>query len=547
MAVEQQVLLPDIGDFPEVDVIEVLVKPGDHVAAEDPLITLESDKATMEIPSPHAGIVRELAVKVGDKIAQGSLIAVVAEDETADALKDDEEITPPATIPTTVAPPPRPQPADDTQQVQVPDLGDFDDVEVIEILVKPGDKVAAETALITLESDKATMEIPSPSAGTVTELLTQVGDRVSTGAPIVMLAVANAGKTSPPPVPPQPMTPQPDPQQSAARQSTPGGSSAATPAPPSMPAVASPIAPAETSASAHASPSIRKFARELGVDLHLVSGSGRKGRILQADLNAFVKGRLQSPTTAGGTGFSLPAVPEIDFSKFGEIETRALSKIKRLSGKNLHRSWITAPHVTQFDEADISDLEEFRQDNRAAASERGVKLTLLSFLMKAAVVALKEYPEFNSSLAPDGESLVLKKYFHIGFAADTPQGLMVPVIRDVDKKGLFDIAAELQELSAKARDKKITPGEMQGASFTISSLGGIGGTAFTPIINVPEVAILGVSRSVMQPVYSDGELQARLILPLSLSYDHRVIDGAAGARFTTLLSTVLSDIRKVLL
>ena len=544
MAVEQQVLLPDIGDFPEVDVIEVLVKPGDHVAAEDPLITLESDKATMEIPSPHAGIVRELAVKVGDKIAQGSLIAVVAEDETADALKDDEEITPPATIPTTVAPPPRPQPADDTQQVQVPDLGDFDDVEVIEILVKPGDKVAAETALITLESDKATMEIPSPSAGTVTEL---VGDRVSTGAPIVMLAVANAGKTSPPPVPPQPMTPQPDQQQSAARQSTPGGSSAATPAPPSMPAVASPIAPAETSASAHASPSIRKFARALGVDLHLVSGSGRKGRILQADLNAFVKGRLQSPTPAGGTGFSLPAVPEIDFSKFGEIETRALSKIKRLSGKNLHRSWITAPHVTQFDEADISDLEEFRQDNKAAASERGVKLTLLSFLMKAAVVALKEYPEFNSSLAPDGESLVLKKYFHIGFAADTPQGLMVPVIRDVDKKGLFDIAAELQELSAKARDKKITPGEMQGASFTISSLGGIGGTAFTPIINVPEVAILGVSRSVMQPVYSDGELQARLILPLSLSYDHRVIDGAAGARFTTLLSTVLSDIRKVLL
>jgi pyruvate dehydrogenase E2 component (dihydrolipoamide acetyltransferase) len=429
----------------------------------------------------------------------------------------------------------------ENREILVPDIGDFKDVDVIEVLVKPGDRIEVDTPLVALESDKATMEIPSPAAGVVAELRVRIGDKVSQGTPLIVVRDADAASAVPAAPPPP----------------APGPASAAAPAAQSPPApviAASSPDPTRsarigvgTTVKAHASPSLRRFARELGVDLEQVSGSGPKGRILHEDVQAYVKRSLQSGAAAKSSGFALPEAPLVDFGKFGEIETLPLTKVKRLAGQNLQRAWMLAPHVTQFDEADITDLEDFRAQNRAAAAEQGVKLTMVSFLLKAAVVALRKYPEFNASLAPGGESIVLKKYYHIGFAVDTPEGLVVPVVRDVDKKGLFQIAREVQELSEKARARKLPPMDMQGGTFTISSLGGIGGTAFTPIINVPEVAILGVSRSVTKPVYRDGEFVPRLVLPLSLSYDHRVIDGVAGARFTTLLATVLADIRKVLL
>ncbi|WP_334106917.1 dihydrolipoyllysine-residue acetyltransferase [Methylobacillus sp.] len=443
------------------------------------------------------------------------------------------------------------------KDVLVPDIGNFDSVDVIEVLVQPGDTIAQDDSLITLESDKASMDIPAPFAGTVKEVKIKVGDKVAQGTLILTLdAEENAGTTAPTPAaaPKEEAKPAPV----AAAAPAPEASRPAPPPPqPILPqSTPNPIAANVESAPgklAHASPSIRKFARELGVNLALVTASGPKNRILQEDVQAYVKGELSKPRTGGvatgAGGLAVIPAPVIDFSQYGETETKPLSRINKLSGANLHRNWVTAPHVTQFDEADITDLEDFRKSMQAEAEKRGVKLTMLAFLIKASVNALRAYPSFNASLSADGENLILKQYYNVGFACDTPDGLVVPVIRDVNRKDVLEIAAELGELSAKARERKLKVEEMQGGCFTISSLGGIGGTAFTPIINCPEVAILGVSRSSIQPIFNSKtkEFEPRLMLPLSLSYDHRVIDGADGARFTSHMRMLLSDVRRLLL
>ena len=431
----------------------------------------------------------------------------------------------------------------DMSEVRVPDIGDFKEVEVIEILVKPGDTLAPEQSIISLESDKATMEIPAPGAGVVKAINVKVGDKVSQGSLILTMDAAGDAPVKP-----------------AAAPAPAAAEPAPAPAPAAVPEAA--VAPRpvpregrdEVVAKAHASPSIRKYARELGADLSKVQGTGPKGRILQQDVQAFVKGIVTgasvaapAPKAGGGLPFNLPAMPDVDFAKFGPVESKPLSRIKKLSGANLHRNWVSIPHVTQFDEADITDLESFRKQNSQVAEKQGFKLTMLAFLVKASVTALRQHPEFNASLDKSGENLVLKKYFHIGVAVDTPDGLVVPVIRDADRKGVFELAKELADISKLARDKKLKSGDMQGGTFSISSLGGIGGTSFTPIINAPEVAILGVSRSVTRPVWDGNAFVPRLMLPLALSYDHRVIDGASGARFTSYLATVLSDIRRTLL
>jgi pyruvate dehydrogenase E2 component (dihydrolipoamide acetyltransferase) len=529
-----QVVVPDIGDFKEVEVIEVLVKPGDSVTKEQSLITLESDKATMEIPSPGAGVVKELKVKVGDKLSKGSPILVL-DDKSNGEAPPDEKLKPQAAQKPQQATAPAPSAAAQAMTVPVPDIGDFKEVEVIEVLVKPGDTVSKEQSLITLESDKATMEIPSPSAGVVKKIEIKVGDKVSKGMPILVLeASGQAAKAE---------APKPAP--------APAGTPAPTREPSTRPVPREPRD--ETVAKPHASPSVRKFGRELGVDLGRVQGSGPKGRILHTDVQAYVKGALsKAPTqisakTGGALPFNLPAWPEVDYAKFGPIESKPLARIQKLSGPYLHRNWISIPHVTQFDEADITDLEAFRKAQTVETEKKGFKLTMLAFLMKACVTALRQYPQFNSSLDKSGENIIIKKYFHIGVAVDTPGGLVVPVVRDADRKGVFDIARELSDISKLARDGKLKPGDMQGGTFSISSLGGIGGTAFTPIINAPEVAILGVSRSATRPVWNGKEFAPRLMLPLSLSYDHRVIDGATAARFSAYLASVLSDIRKIVL
>ncbi|HXU40750.1 MAG TPA: dihydrolipoyllysine-residue acetyltransferase [Burkholderiales bacterium] len=519
-----QVLVPDIGDFKEVEVIEILVKPGDAVTKEQSLITLESDKATMEIPSPSDGVVQSIKLKVGDKVSKGAAILELDAKEKAKAAE-------------------KPKPAEKSEKsgsdaitVPVPDIGDFKEVEVIEVLVKPGDAVTKEQSLITLESDKATMEIPSPGAGVVQSIKVKVGDKVAKGTPILVLE-GKAGKTEAKPAPapaPAAAIPQPVPAAAAAPRPVPREPRE------------------ETTTKPHASPSVRKFARELGVDLPQVQGSGPKGRILHADVQAFVKGALSGKTVSsaksgGALPFNLPAWPEVDFAKFGPVETKPLPRIQKLSGPYLHRNWISIPHVTQFDEADITDLEAFRKAQTLETEKRGFKLTMLAFMIKACVTALKAFPDFNSSLDKSGETLTIKKYFHIGVAVDTAGGLVVPVVRDADRKGVFDVASELAQISKLARDGKLKPGDMQGGTFSISSLGGIGGTFFTPIINAPEVAILGVSRAAMRPVWNGKEFAARLIMPIALSYDHRVIDGASAARFTTYLVSVLSDIRKIIL
>jgi len=426
------------------------------------------------------------------------------------------------------------------REIRLPDIGGFEAVDVVEVLVKPGDRIKAEDPVITLESDKATMEVPSPSGGVVKRLLTKVGDKVSEGSPLLILEE----KAPAAPVPDQ----EPREEEKEAVSAKPIPSQAppllqATQPPPSVP----PQDVVPNAARAHASPSVRQLARELGLDLALIQGSARKGRILKDDVKAFAKSALAETKLAPGTGTAPPGAPSIDFSKFGDIERAPLSRIKRIAGENLSRAWMSVPHVTQFDEADITELEAFRKAKLELAAGRNIKLTLLAFIVKAASVALREFPAFNASLAPDGEALVLKKYVHIGVAVNTDGGLLVPVIRDVDKKGVLDLAAQIDELSRKARQAKLTPAEMQGGCFTVSSLGGVGGTGFTPIINVPEVAILGVSRSVLKPVYKDGQFIPRLILPFALSYDHRVIDGVAGARFSGFLNNVLSDIRDILL
>jgi pyruvate dehydrogenase E2 component (dihydrolipoamide acetyltransferase) len=538
-----QVVVPDIGDFKEVEVIEVLVKPGDAVSKEQSLITLESDKATMEIPSPADGVVKELKLKVGDKVSKGAPILELDAKAAEAPRKEAPKAAPAPKEPANAAS----KPNGGTQTVSVPDIGDFKEVEVIEVLVKPGDSVGKEQSLITLESDKATMEIPSPGAGKVKTIQVKMGDKVSKGSPILVLE-GSAGALEAPPAPKA--APQPAPQAAAAAPQ-PVPAAAATPRPvPREPRE-------ETTTKPHASPSVRKFARELGVDLAQVRGNGPKGRILHEDVQAFVKGALaRTPTqvsakaTGGALPFNLPAWPEVDFAKFGPVETKALSRIQKLSGPYLHRNWISIPHVTQFDEADITDLEAFRKAQTAETEKRKdkpFKLTMLAFMIKACVTALKQFPDFNSSLDKSGETLTIKKYFHIGVAVDTPGGLVVPVVRDADRKGVFDVAGELGEISKLARDGKLKAGDMQGGTFSISSLGGIGGSFFTPIINAPEVAILGVSRAATKPVWNGKEFAPRLIMPISLSYDHRVIDGASAARFTTYLVSVLSDIRKVIL
>jgi pyruvate dehydrogenase E2 component (dihydrolipoamide acetyltransferase) len=544
-----EVNVPDIGDFKDVEVIEVLVKAGDTIAAEQSLITVESDKATMEIPAPGAGVVKEMRIKVGDKVSQGTPILVLDEAEGASGAKEAaapqkaKETPAPQTAKAEAAPEPAKAAAAPAAKragpmtVKVPDIGDFKDVAVIEVLVKPGDTVAPEQSLITVESDKATMEIPSPAAGTITKLKLKVGDRVSEGSAILELeAEGGAPASAPPETIPSRAQPEPAavPQASA----------------PQRPPV--PVEPREaTQAKPHASPSVRKFARELGVDLTRVKGTGPKGRIVHTDVQAFVKGALAeapAPSAKGGAQpFNLPAWPEVDFAKFGPVDAKPLTRLQKLSGPNLHRNWVSIPHVTHFDEADITDLEAFRKSNTAETEKQGFKLTLLAFLVKACVTALRQHPNLNASLDSGGENLILKKYYHIGVAVDTPDGLVVPVVRDADRKGVFDVARELAEISKLARDKKLKPGDMQGGTFSISSLGGIGGTAFTPIINAPEVAILGVSRSALRPVWNGKEFAPRLMLPLSLSYDHRVIDGAAAARFTAYLASVLADIRRSLL
>ena len=443
------------------------------------------------------------------------------------------------------------------KEVLVPDIGDFKEVAVIEVLVKPGDRVESETSLITVESDKATMEIPSPSAGVVKELRIKVGDKVAEGTLLLLLEEGEGAAPAPAPVAAAP-APAPAAAPVAAPAPVPAPAAIAEPSPVATPPVGRPVPREprdETVAKPHASPSVRKFARELGVDLSRVTGTGPKGRIQQSDVQAFVKGALSAapaktaaaPVQGGGMPFSLPAWPEVDFAKFGPVEVKPLSRIQRLSGPYLHRNWVSIPHITQFDEADITDLESFRKASAAQAEKQGFKLTMLAFLVRACVTALKQFPTFNASLDKGGENVIIKNYYHIGVAVDTPGGLVVPVIRDADRKGVFDIAKELGEISGLARDGKLKAGDMQGGTFSISSLGGIGGTMFTPIINAPEVAILGVSRSQMRPVWDGKAFVPRLMLPLSLSYDHRVIDGAAGARFTTYLSSVLSDIRRSLL
>jgi pyruvate dehydrogenase E2 component (dihydrolipoamide acetyltransferase) len=461
------------------------------------------------------------------------------------------------------------------KEVLVPDIGDFKDVDVIEVLVRPGDAVAPEQSLITVESDKATMEIPAPFAGVVKDLKIKVGDKVSKGTPIASVETndaapqksaspaASAGSAAPPAASPPAAAPAPSaaaPAAAAPAAKAPAPAAERTPPPAALGALSQP-APVPFDASVesaafkpHASPSVRKFARELGVDLAKVKGTGPKGRITQEDVQGFVKGVMKGPPPAGAppaapgtTAATLIALPQIDFAKFGPVEVKPLSRIRRLSGANLHRNWVSIPHVTQFEEADITELEAFRKANSSETEKQGFKLTMVSFLIKASVTALRQFPPFNASLDGGGENLVFKKYYHIGVAVDTPDGLIVPVIRDADRKGVFDLARELADISKRAREKKLKPGDMQGGTFTVSSLGGIGGTAFTPIINAPEVAILGVSKAIMRPVWDGKQFSPRLMLPLSLSYDHRVIDGAAAARFTSYLASVLSDIRRTLL
>jgi pyruvate dehydrogenase E2 component (dihydrolipoamide acetyltransferase) len=544
-----EVKVPDIGDFKEVEVIELMVKPGDTIKVDQSLVTVESDKASMEIPSSHAGVVKEIKVKVGDKVAEGSLVLLLEEAGGAAAAP---EAAAPASAPAAAAPAAEAAPAPAAApaasggivEVTVPDIGDFKEVEVIELMVKPGDQIKVDQSLITVESDKASMEIPSSHAGTVKEIKVKVGDKVAKGS-LVLLVEATGGA---PVAAPAAAAPAPAAAPAAAAAPAPA---AAAPAP----AAAAP-SQGVTGSKAHASPSIRKFARELGVDLARVPGTGPKGRITQQDVQNFVKGVMAAGPTAAapskggsGGGMEVLAWPSLDFSKFGPTETVALPRIKKISGPNLHRNWVMIPHVTHFEDADVTDLEQFRVDSNAALAKQKstVKLTMLAFVIKASVAALKKFPQFNSSLSEDGASLIVKQYYNIGFAADTPNGLVVPVVKDADKKTISQIAVEMGELSAQARDGKLSPSAMQGATFTISSLGGIGGTAFTPIINAPEVAILGLSKSAMKPVWDGSTFQPRLMLPLSLSYDHRVIDGAGAARFAAYLADVLADLRKTLL
>ncbi|WP_299879947.1 dihydrolipoyllysine-residue acetyltransferase [uncultured Cocleimonas sp.] len=549
----KEIVVPDIGDFDAVEVIEVLVAEGDTIQAEDSIVTVESDKASMEIPSSASGKILKLKVGMGDNISEGTVLLMLEVDDSestetssdkapaTSATEKQTETTktdaPVKQETTTDAPATDSSSKTSIEEIIVPDIGDFDEVEVIEVLVAEGDIIEAEDSLITVESDKASMEIPSSASGKVLKLKVKIGDKVSEGSVLLMMEVNTGGIADKP-------AEEPTPKEDAVKLNV----SAPAEAKPSKSPVnkLSPTVHLDEKrfSKAYASPSVRKFARELGVDLGEVDGTSRKGRINKDDVKGFVKKALN--TKGSGSSLGVAPMPEIDFSKFGEIETQSLSKINKLTGEFLHRSWVTVPHVTQFDEADITEMEAFRKQMGKEMEKDGIKITPLAFIIRAVVTTLKLYPRFNSSLDSTGENLILKKYFNIGVAVDTPDGLVVPVIREVDQKSLVEISQEIREYAQKARDKKLKPSDMQGGCFTISSLGGIGGTKFTPIVNAPEVAVLGVSKSSIQPLWDGSEFKPRLMLPLSLSYDHRVIDGADGARFTSHLSKMLSDIRRMM-
>ncbi|VEB37751.1 dihydrolipoyllysine-residue acetyltransferase [Legionella cherrii] len=540
MSNEIEVKIPDIGGATQVDVIEIMVQVGQQIEVDTPLITLESDKASMEIPSPVAGKITKLKMKVGDKVSEGDVILLATVESKSETEKESEPRAPKNETPNKE--PDKAQivqekKSESVKEIKIPDIGGATQVDVIEIMVHVGDQIEVDTPLITLESDKASMDIPSPVAGRVTKLSVNVGDKVSEGDVILFATVENGSEVT-----------KTEPTASESAQVSASESSKSAAEDHKREDVSSKTISSSTVDSTRilaAGPAVRRMARELGVDLSEVAGTGRKERITKEDVQAFVKARLSEQPRSSSLG--MPSNPVIDFSQFGEIETKPLNKIKRLTGVNVHRSWITIPHVTQFDSADITDVEAFRKSEAENAKEKGYKLTLLAFVCAVVSKALKAFPQFNASLDATGANLVYKKYCNIGIAVETPNGLVVPVIKNVDKLSVADIATEMTRLSSKARDKGLMPADMAGGCFTISSLGGIGGTSFTPIVNSPEVAILGLSRSEIKPVYENGAFQPRLMLPLSLSYDHRVIDGAEAARFTRFICDCLSDIRRILL
>ncbi|MPV86259.1 dihydrolipoyllysine-residue acetyltransferase [Ostreibacterium oceani] len=563
-----EIKIPDIGDE-SLPAIEILVQVGDHVDKDAPLIVIESDKAAMEVPAPSAGTIASLTIKAGDEVKTGDVIGTltVSESESAaesesesesaaesevesaaDSSKNKPEKNKSTDTKADTKPDTKAESDETVIDLVVPDIGD-DAVPVIEIFVKPGDEVDAEASLLTLESDKAAMDMPAPNTGKIVSLTASVGDKLSTGDVIGQLVVAanNNGNGAPQSEAADNVADKAadKPENKSTHESV--HESAHEPA--STAKHDNHAAPIDNTAfrQAHASPSVRKFAREVGADLGQIKGTGRKSRITHDDVKAFIKSELSSKTQTSTTGTGIPPIPTQDFSKFGTIETQPLSRINKISSQHLTRCWLNIPHVTQNDEADITELENFRKSLKTEAEKQGVRVTMLSFLMKALVAAMQAYPNFNSSLAGDGDSLIIKKYYHIGIAVDTPNGLVVPVIRNVDQKNIYDLSRELMTLSEKARDGKLTPTDLQGGCMSISSLGGIGGTSFTPIVNAPEVAILGVSRSKMQPVWDGKAFVPRNILPLSLSYDHRVIDGADGARFTQHIAATLADVRRLLL
>jgi pyruvate dehydrogenase E2 component (dihydrolipoamide acetyltransferase) len=548
--VSELIRVPDIGNG-EGEVIELMVKVGDRIEADQSVLTLESDKASMEIPAPKAGVIKTMKVKLGDRLKEGDeLFELEVEGDAAAAPA--EAAAPAAAAPAAekpaeqAAPAPAAAPAaaaaETVQDIHVPDIGSSGKAKIIELMVKVGDTIAADQSLITLESDKASMEIPSPAAGVVEAILVKLEDEVGTGDLILKLKVAGAA----PAAAPAPAAAAP-----AAAPAKAEAAPAAAPAPKAEAPAAAPQAPAKDGAKVHAGPAVRQLAREFGVELNAVSATGPHGRVLKEDVQVYVKDMMQkakaAPAGGASGGAGIQPIPEVDFSRFGEIEEVPMTRLMQLGATGLHRSWLNIPHVTQFDQADITDLEAFRVAQKAVAEKAGVKLTILPLLLKSCAFLLKELPDFNASLAPSGKAVIRKKYVNIGFAVDTPEGLLVPVIKDVDKKSLLELAAEAAVLAEKARSKKLSANEMQGACFTISSLGHIGGTGFTPIVNAPEVAILGVSKATMQPVWDGKAFQPKLMLPLSLSYDHRVINGAAAARFTKRLSDLLADIRTILL
>ncbi|MGO1501832.1 MAG: dihydrolipoyllysine-residue acetyltransferase [Marinobacter sp.] len=560
---EQEIKVPDLGGADEVEVIELLVSAGDSVEAEDPLLTIETDKASVELPSPGAGKITKLTVKVGDKVKEGDVVGMMeasgesagsdssgdsddsaneSDGKTEDAPKEESEGQ--ADAEDSKPAPKKKSGGSRTETVLVPPLDGMENVPVIEINVSEGDTIEADDALVTVESDKATMEIPSPYGGKVAKILVAEGDKLSEGDKLLELTAAEEGDE------------EDDGQDDApaesgekAKPDTKTGDDKAEQKEPAAQSQGSTYEPPAPGAKVHAGPAVRKLARELGADMTRIKGSGPKSRILKDDVQVYVKSQLQQTQQGGsvGTGSGIPGVKLPDFSQFGDVEREAMSRMMAVTATNMQRSWLNVPHVTQFEDSDITDMEVFRKSQKAAGEKKGVKMTPLPFILKACATALAELPQFNVSLDMERKEVVRKQYIHIGIAVDTPNGLMVPVIRDVDQKGLWELAAESAELAQKARDKQLKPAEMQGACFTITSLGGIGGTAFTPIVNTPEVAILGVSKAAMKPVWDGSEFQPRLMLPLSLSYDHRAVNGADAARFTSLLSQLMGDIRTLLL